>query len=450
MLLVINDDVLEGIKINKNGFPAVPDLYTASYSTYEWPYVYVQSVTLHQRTECELGYWNNITLSKRISPIVYDNVSILSIIIVTDMVPFLDRWHGISYKSDHYNVYYHYEITIELKKGNDSCKYILQSDDYKEIDLGRKDCSKMNTMKRLFVKVIPMINNYISCGHPIQQLNKQYVQSWLPQRNDNFIERCFIHDYNRLKQIIFSSKLINKNELFYLEIGRGMMHFVNPHISDIISNILGVKFIRDISNDFIYGDVTKINKEINNLNLLLPYCLAKLFFNAEKLYSSEKANEEIMLAVTSDINSNAADLKPQDIYCPSINVTKMFDFIYNIEAVHRIKGEYRVGRDDIEYKVKYIKFPLKDFYTPNRKLIELINTVLKIKLEYCNDNPKCYIYAQEGKREYVAWLARDQDCGSEELKESSMNKILNRCSSIFKRDINEFELLCEEYKNSSA
>lgn len=450
MLLVINDNVIEGVKINKNGYPVIPDLYTTSCTTHGWPYVYIKSVIPLRRNECELGYWDNKNYSKKICPIKFDNVSILSIVIGAEIETLLDRWQGISNETDNYILYYHYEITIELCKDTDSCNYTFKADDYKVINNGAIDCTKMNTMKRLFNKVIPMINNFISNGHPIQQLNIPYVQSWLPQKEDDYLERCYIHDYNRFKQIILSSKLENTQGNFILQIGRGLMLFVNSHISDIISNILGVRFLRDISNEYIYGDVTEIIKEINNVNLLFPYCLAKIFFNAERFYSCEQANKEIMFAPASDSDSIVTNFGFHDLYSPNLDTTNMFNFIYGIEAVHRIKGVYRAGRDDIEYEEKYIKFPINENYFPNNDLIQLINTVLNIKLECHKDIPKYFIFAIKGKSEYVPWLARDQDCGSKEFKETSLNKLLNKIYTIFKNNKKEFMILCREEQNSSA
>lgn len=445
MIIVINDNVIHGVKIDTRGYPVIPDEYLdklKSDSSCEWPYVYIPSITPSQRVECELGYWNNANLSKKVCPIVYDNVSIQSIYISLEKKQIYEWSGGFQYAIDKYKFYYHYEITLLLKNDNNCCNYKFVSDDYIELNNGRKECSKMRTMKRLFKRIIPMLNEFISKGFPIDQLNRCYVQSCFPQRDDNYFERYYIHDYNRFKQIIYSSRINTAHGDFFLEIGRGVMPFINRHVGVIISSILGVSFIRDSSEEFIYGDVTNL-LEIKFLDerLLLPYCIAKLFFNAELIYSENLANKEIMLAVPEEMNKHISTYSDNSFYNPSLDVVKMVDFILNIEAEHKRDGQYRVGRDDLEWEYKRFSFPLKHSYSPSQNLISVINSVLKIKLEKHED---AYSYSETLDKGYVPWLVREEDLGSDELKKTSMSKIFNKIYSIYLTDPALFQRLIKE------
>lgn len=445
MLFVIDGNVIEGVKVDKKGYPIIPDLYlenVKSDSLCLWPYIYLPSKACNQSVECELGYWDNINLTKKVCPIVFDNVSIISVKVRFDKVQRYEWSAGFQYPRDKYELYYHYEIIMELRKESNRCNYKFESDDYIELNYGRKECPKMRTMKRLFTKIIPMLNTFISEGFPIDQLNRCYVQSCFPQRNDSYIERCYIHDYNQFKQIIYSSRIITAQGEYYLEIGRGVMPFVNRHVGEIISSILGVSFIRDSSEEFICGNVTKLleTKKLDE-RLLLPYCIAKLFFNAELLYSSDLANKEIMLAVPEDMNEHISTIDDSRLYTPSQDVVKMVDFIYSIDAVHKRDGQYRAGRDDREWEYKQFSFPLKHSYSPSKELISIINSVLKIKLE---QEEGCYTYSETIDDGYVPWLAREEDLGSDELKKSSMNKIFNRIYRIYLSDQPLFQKLILE------
>ena len=448
MIIVINDNVINGVKTNTMGYPVIPDVYLdklKSDSSCEWPYVYIPSITPSQRVECELGYWNNANLSKKVCPIVYDNVSIQSIYISLEKKQIYEWSGGFQYAIDKYKLYYHYEITLLLKNDINCCNYKFESDDYIEINYRRKECPKMGTMKRLFSTIIPMLNEFISEGHPVNLLNRSYIQSCFPLKGNDYIERCYTHDYNRFKQIIYSSRMKIGHGAYFLEIGKGVMPFVNHHVADIISNILGVKFLRDSSDEYIYGIVTKLLEEIDhNESMLLPYCMAKLFFNAERFYSSDIANKDIMLAVSSDINSPVIKKTIGNLYIPTIDVVKAFDFIYNIDAEHKMEGEYRVGRDDREWEAIRFRFPIREDYTPSSRLISLINAVLAITLEFKEEKPRCYHFAQNLNSDYVPWRARNEDWGSAELKESSMNKIFDRFYTLFKSDVKDFEQICKE------
>ena len=443
MLVVINDNVIGRVEVNEKGYPVIPEDYlnnSMSNLSNVWPYVFLPSISPNDIVECELGYWDNDNLSKRVCPIVYDSVSILSISIKFEKNQLHDRvsW----YAKDMFQLFYHYVILLELRNDSHCKTYRFESDDYIEINYNRRECPKMRTMKRLFNKVIPMLNEFISKGFPIDQLNRCYVQSCFPQKADNYIERCYIHDYNQLKKIIYSSRINTTQGGYFLEIGRGVMPFVNHHVGEIISSILGVSFIRDNKEEFIFGNVSNL-LEIKYLDesLLLPYCIAKLFFNAELIYSSEVANKEIMLAVSEVINESISKSKDNRFFKPSLDVVKMVDFIFNIDAEHKRDGQYRAGRDDIEWEYKQFSFPLKHSYTPSKELIGLINSVLKIKLE---QKDGCYSYSETIDEGYVAWLARKEDLGSEELKRSSMNKIFNRIYSIFLSDQSLFKKLVKE------
>lgn len=448
MLFVINDKIIEGVKLNQQGIPIIPKeqlLDNEDYSSSPWPFIHIPSDKPYSRIKCRIGYWDQKQLSITDSAIILGNVSITSIVFYFEKEQVYEWSGGFQYGRDQYKLFYHYEITLELVTGNYPCRYTFNSDDYLEINYGRRESPKLRTMNKLFKTVIPMLDDFVSKGFPIEMLNRCYVQSCFPLKEDNFISHHYIHDYNWFKRIIYSAKIKQAEGAFFLEFGEGLMPFVNNHVAEVISDILGVRFLRESNDRYIYGIVTKLLKEINDDNsLLMSYCKAKLFFNAEKYYSPETANKEILLAVSSDINETTTN-KLSDIYIPTVDVVEMFDFVSNLHAEHRIKGQYRAGRDDYECEYKKISFTLKDNYTPSNNLISLINATLKIKLEFKDaDNfkydpqPRHYVFTEIIEKGYVPWFARDEDRGSEEYQNETLSKLLNKVYQIFKTDEKAF------------
>ena len=152
-----------------------------------------------------------------------------------------------------------------------------------------------------------------------------------------------------------------------------------------------------------------------------------------------------MLAVSSDINEPIFTNKLHDLFIPTSDIVKMFDFVFNLKAEHRIRGQYRAGRDDYECEYEQYSFPLKEDYSPSHKLISLINSFLNINLEIkeavdssFNPQPRQYKFTNVIDSDYVAWLARNEDCGSAELQNTSLNKIFDTIYHVFKSDENEF------------
>lgn len=434
MIVVINDKVIDGVKVNEERHPVIPEEYLDSCmcAPNVWPYIYVPSLFPNNEVECELGYWDNVKLSKMVCPIVCNYVTLLSITISWKNIPTYDRITSML-------SYYHYEILLDLRNEKSSRLYKFVSDDYMDLIPFREEGQKRNTMKCLFCKIIPKLNEFVSEGFPINQLNTSYVQSCFPLEDKDFINRCYTHDYSQFKEIIYSSKIEKTEGNYILEIGTGNMPFVNHHVGEIISSIIGGSFVLDSSEEFIYGIVTNLLEKVDyNESLLLSYCMTKLFFNAEHLYSSELANKEIMLAVPKSIDRYIPRFMNTDLVNPSLDVVKMFDFIYNMVAVHKIDGQYRAGRDDLEWEIIQFRFPIKPSYTPTQELINIINSALNIKLE---QHIGCLFYSDTINEGYVSWLARKEDLGSDELKKSSMNKIFNRIYRIYLSDQSLFEKL---------
>ena len=456
MLFVINNQLVKGIKENQKGIPVIPEDYLTNVEddSPQWPYVYIPSSKQNyrvdrepsSRVECEIGYWDYIHSTKRVCPIVFNNITILSIQLETSKEQVREWSGGFQYDRDKFKFYYHYEILLELKSGTNSQNYCFSSDDYLENNYGRHESPKLRTMDSLFKTVIPILNEFVANGFPLERLNRSYVQSCFPLKDNDYIQRHYVHNYDCFKHIIYSSQIKHAQGAYFLEIGNGTMAFVNRHVADVISDILGVRFLRESNDRYIYGIVTKLLSEIdNNDSLLLPYCMAKLFFNAENFYSSDVANRELLYSVSSDINEPITTSTLPNLYVPTSEVVRMFDFVFHIEAVHKIEGQYRAGRDDREWEVTKISFPLCDNYTPKERLINIINKVLGINLEYkeiddymSSTKSKYYIYTKIENDDYVPWMARDEDRGSAELRETSMKKIFNKIYQIFLSNKSEF------------
>lgn len=452
MLLLINDKIVDKIKVNQTGDPIIPqDILSEveASSSSIWPFIHIPSKEPYSKIECEIGYWDNINSSKSLCPIIIGYVSIVSISLYLEKEQ-VRKWSGgYEYKTDQFKLNYHYEIVLELKSGDNTCNYKFKSDDYFEINFGQIEHPRLNTMKKLFYTVIPEINEFISQGFPINLLNISHVQRNFPQKEKDYISKSYIHDYNWFIKVILSAQVKHALGNYFLEFGEGLMPIVNRHVAEVISEILGVRFLRESNDRYIYGIITSILKEIDNDDSLLKsYCIAKLLFNAEKLYSPEIANKEILLAVSSNINEPLYTKKPSVFFVPTCDIVRMMDFICNLTAEHKIRGQYRVGRDDYECEYQDYCFLLRDDYTPQLSLIRLINSVLEIKLEYKeaditnrNQQPRQYKYTRILEKGYVAWFARNDDLGSAKLTKSSIYNIIDMVYQIYKSDEKEFHNL---------
>ena len=117
MLFIINNKIVEGIKVNQDGIPAFPkdlliDIEDSLISNL--PYVYIPSTKPYCRVECEIGYWNNLNQTKTICPIVFDNVSIISIVFYFEKVQVQEWSGGFQYGRDKYKLFYHYETLMNI------------------------------------------------------------------------------------------------------------------------------------------------------------------------------------------------------------------------------------------------------------------------------------------------------------------------------------------------
>lgn len=64
-------------------------------------------------------------------------------------------------------------------------------------------------------------------------------------------------------------------------------------------------------------------------------------------------------------------------------------------------GERRVGRDDLDYNELIVVIPVLTDYRLKEKMIELINSIFEIKLEYQEQNSRYYAY----KKYNVDWTS---------------------------------------------
>ena len=123
MLFVINNQLVKGIKVNQKGIPVIPEDYLTNDGddSPQWPYVYIPSSKQNyrvdrepsSRVECEIGYWDYIHSTKRVCPIVFNNITILSIQLETSKEQVREWSGGFQYDRDKFKFYYHYEILPE-------------------------------------------------------------------------------------------------------------------------------------------------------------------------------------------------------------------------------------------------------------------------------------------------------------------------------------------------
>ena len=113
-----------------------------------------------------------------------------------------------------------------------------------------------------------------------------------------------------------------------------------------------------------------------------------------------------------------------------------------MEATHFQDGQYRVGRDDREWKEKYYDFPLNSDYLPNDRLISKINDLLEIELQSKENQgiKRSYSFYEIYDKDYIAGITEGRvDLGSEGFRRDSFHTLVSYFTDCYLNKFDEFQ-----------
>lgn len=236
---------------------------------------------------------------------------------------------------------------------------------------------------------------------------------------------------DRICNILENIKLSELNEQKYL--------YIDAKVSDTwIINILSkalevVPFLNYQQTYYMYE--VQSQEEPSDLTSYKKLCIYNLLYNYN-------ISDDILLKFLSYNDIEKFDKSNQYSNYPFSYKQKLdlfFDFIYSVKSEGRVKGYYRVERDDKEETVERISFELNGF-TPSEKFINEINSVLNIELKKMGNNILSWSYEE---MEAVAGLAKSRDYTLSYQKENVFKLEKFLIGKILKNGI---DWLVENYK----
>ena len=456
MILLNGSEIIENVRIEKNGkvnIPDLPPLYICEkelckYS--DWskdfkslfcqyvcenkkmveqkrqyvstilPFIDIPNLENGQWNHCEIGHFNINKLTKNRSQIQLDNVKILNIKIRKDSIK-----RNLFSDSRYWNpnkICYSYEIDIEIYQNFVSQTHRFIANDLLEEDFeGKWDKKKVNTMKCLFTDIIPLINEYLTLNKPIGLINFEYLDNILPK--DPYYSSCHsLFSIHTAMNLVYYMEIEDTEVDKIVRFGRDMNGTMNYYMADMVNTILGVNLKYDSESKTSYSILTNIpNKYSKSNETIKRYLSCLLYLNINCFFDENRANSEYLIRVPDEgLKTSNSTNAFKKIYI-SNDFEKIYNFIYGMEATHFQDGQYRVGRDDREWKEKYYDFPINSDYLPNDRLISKINDLLEIELK-CNEKQgvkKSYSFFEVYDKDYIAGMTEGR---------------VDLCSNIFRRD----------------
>lgn len=379
-------------------------------------------------TECEIGYYDIVKKTKDYKPIKFDHIIINSIKVLRNSLQ--HHSYGYRYGRDDLELFYSYEISVEIynQDNEQHINHIFTSNDLiRKEPWGKYDKSKATTMKYLFQRTIPLLNEYVRHQKPINLINFNYIEKTLPQK-DNYLSN--VHRFNKSDalNIIYNMEIKDVNGNKIIRFGAGMEEYINHYIANLINSILNINLKYDRQTKTIYSELPYISQQ-RTYGSLKEYISCLLYLCIIKNYNDDLAKQEYLIAVPIEGLSLASKINFVENLIPSKELIEIFSFFSNMKATHFQDGRTRVGRDDREWKELSFTFPLLSDFRPNIALIQKINELLQIELtpyQSKNDfNSIGYSYFEIYDDDYVGGLACNRtDLGSTELRKTSFHKLV--------------------------
>lgn len=473
-MLLINDlnigirdfEIIDNVSIGEMGFLETIDLLTGEhkalgsylFSLKDVPFVEIPANVTIQNNDngiaipgvnCILGKINVNTNEKTISPINMGGIEIDSIIINTTTDEYRE-YRGLYY-TDYINLNYRYDFFTKVydKKGK-TIEHVFTGYCYSRIEKSSKKVSCDSWLIELFFKnVVPLIKNYIWMSYPIERLNFAYLDKILPQPGDCCLymftdylaKRNFknVHPFGfeDALNVIYSMEVIDESDHQAVVFGKEYEPYLNQYILSLINSSLRIQ-LKNVKESNLYRAEFQYNYNPPKGVSLKNYLLCILFLSLYSNFDSNKANKDFLISMSDEVNEGMRLTKDYIKERPSDYFIRLFDFISDIEVTHMQNGQYRVGKDDQEWKIKTYSFPYKIGFHPNKELLECLNTIIGTKLEFQKETNNSGSLTKEGENssrfygveiyddDYISGMAcKLHDIGSKELRRVTLLKLVD-------------------------
>ena len=471
MILIVNNNIIENIK-------QIGDKYFISESEINLinlgeSYDYISIPSLEQKGciyECELGklsikeihyrrclvdnnesyfsgktekteiYFKANKVSNNQSTIKLSHIIIEKVKISKELnkIRAIDRTR---YVDVGHEIIFHHELHIGIEKN--TFKYVFKMDDMivKRHDTGI-DKEKVKSMNCMFKHVIPLINFYIESNKPLSLLNTTYLENFLPKA-PLYDYKTISFSQNIAKELVYYMQIESIDSVRLVRFGNKMKGYMNYYMADLINQILNINLKFDEVSKTSYAYISNIPEEYNiSEDKVKEYISLLLYLGITELYDDQRAKQEYLMNVPIEgINSSYSSpyINKEKLY---MGLRKIYSFIYGLKAEHIMNGQYRVGRDDIEWCEKTYEFIELKSFKPNLKLLTRIEKILGIRLTINIEESKIssYYYHEVYDKEYVSGLACSKtDLNSEQFRKDAFFSLLTYFIDSYLNSPDEFK-----------
>ena len=386
---------------------------------------------------CETGFIDINSGKKELATIKIGNIEIKRLTIKTKAHKGYYSY-GLSY-SEYVKLTFHYEFEIRIHVLNGECfDHTFFADTRQRLEhYFQKRQYNQWPIKTLFRNIVPLINNYVECKHPIEQISFVYLNQLLPQKDGRRYE---VHPFRFTDalDVAYSLQLTLDDNHFLVEFGDGLEPFMNRYIVGLINSILNINLRFDKETKTYKSGISERIEYPKEIISLRNYVQCLLYIGIYENFNADISKAEYLIR-PSESERESVDL-PKNYLTnhPKEDFLGLYDFIADMEATHIEDGITRVGRDDREWKEKTFIIPFKKNFWASDTYINKINELLDIKLEFqeeyisehswdeSKNHAARYYYFERYDDDYVAGLACCRhDIGSSELRKESFYKLLD-------------------------
>lgn len=387
--------------------------------------------------ECETGYINTSNGIKERISIIIGNVEIKKLLIKTLANTKVYSW-GAS-REEYLELDFHYEFTIFISNEHgEKEEHTFGADSHNEIRPYKTKEYNIWPIKTLFRDIVPTINNFISAKHPVRNINYVYLEQLLPQKQEIDMS---VHPFNfsDALDVIYNMQLIeDRDGTIEIEFGKDLLPYMNRYIVSLINSLLNIRLHFDESSETYRSFIPRNISYPKNIISLHNYLQCLLYIGIYENFDAKQAQNYYLVLPSSDGTDNFETVDSSYENLPSESFLIIYDFIANMEVSHVEDGQYRAGRDDREWKEKTFIFPFTDKLENSDAIVDDINRILGIKLQYQEkfeseyswdsekNHPARYFYFEQYDDDYIAGMACTRhDIGSDKLKKESFYELLD-------------------------
>lgn len=378
--------------------------------------------------ECETGYINISNGIKEKSSLIIENIEIKKLIIKTQAKMEVYSW-GASH-DQYLRLDFHYDFIIGISLDEqDYLEHTFVADAYKQFKTYEQKKYNIEPLKSLFRDIIPSINAFIKTKSTIRNINFNYLDQLLPQKEKIDIP-FHSFKFSDALDVIYNAQFIEHEDgNVEIEFGKGMLPYMNKYIVSLLNSLLKIQLKLDNKTRTYKSNLPLCLSYPKDIISLPNYVQCLLFIGAYKYFDTEQARNNYLLLPSSD-DTDIIEIDPPYENCLNDTFLTIYDFIADMEASHIEDGQYRAGRDDREWKEKTYMFPFKKELKDSETIIGIINRLLNIKLEPSwdsSENHLSYYYSFECYDDgYIGGMACSRhDIGSDKLRKESFYLLLD-------------------------